>query len=87
MLDIDYRPVLWGLTSLCDGKTRFVESAKVTRELQYVMHHFYLIVGTEEDFHIVGGSIDTLSALTNVRKATQATLVCKRGVEQFGIER
>ncbi|MCR2698123.1 5-dehydro-2-deoxygluconokinase, partial [Salmonella enterica] len=32
-LDIDYRPVLWGLTSLGDGETRFVESAQVTREL------------------------------------------------------
>lgn len=81
VLDIDYRPVLWGLTSLGDGETRFVESAKVTRELQEVLHHFDLIVGTEEEFHIAGGSIDTLSALTNVRKATQATLVCKRGVQ------
>lgn len=25
-LDIDYRPVLWGLTSLGDGETRFIES-------------------------------------------------------------
>lgn len=81
MLDIDYRPVLWGLTSLGDGETRFVESAKANRELQEVLHHFDLIVGTEEEFHIAGGSIDTLSALTNVRKATQATLVCKRGVQ------
>jgi 5-dehydro-2-deoxygluconokinase len=80
-LDIDYRPVLWGLTSLGDGETRFVESEKVTRELQEVLHHFDLIVGTEEEFHIAGGSTDTLTALKNVRKATQATLVCKRGAQ------
>lgn len=80
-LDIDYRPVLWGLTSLGDGETRFVESEKVTRELQEVLHHFDLIVGTEEEFHIAGGSTDTLTALSNVRKATQATLVCKRGAQ------
>ncbi|KAA8998540.1 5-dehydro-2-deoxygluconokinase [Affinibrenneria salicis] len=80
-LDIDYRPVLWGLTSLGDGETRFIESSRVTRELQEVLHHFNLIVGTEEEFHIAGGSTDTLTALKNVRLATQATLVCKRGAQ------
>jgi len=78
-LDIDYRPVLWGLTSLGDGETRFVESERVTRQLQEVLHYFDLVVGTEEEFHIAGGSTDSLTALKNVRKATQATLVCKRG--------
>lgn len=80
-LDIDYRPVLWGLTSLGDGETRFIESEKVTQQLQEVLHHFNLIVGTEEEFHIAGGTTDTLIALQNVRKATQATLVCKRGAQ------
>ncbi|WP_230372383.1 bifunctional 5-dehydro-2-deoxygluconokinase/5-dehydro-2-deoxyphosphogluconate aldolase, partial [Yersinia enterocolitica] len=80
-LDIDYRPVLWGLTSLGNGETRFIESKKVTQQLQEVLHHFNLIVGTEEEFHIAGGSTDTLVALQNVRKATQATLVCKRGAQ------
>lgn len=78
-LDIDYRPVLWGLTSLGDGETRYIDSAEVTRSLQEVLHHFDLIVGTEEEFHIAGGSTDTLTALKNVRKFTQAVLVCKRG--------
>lgn len=78
-LDIDYRPVLWGLTSLGDGETRFIASQKVTQQLQEVVHYFDLIVGTEEEFHIAGGSTDTLTALRNVRKASQATLVCKRG--------
>jgi 5-dehydro-2-deoxygluconokinase len=78
-LDIDYRPVLWGLTSLGDGETRFVESEHVTQQLQEVLHYFDLVVGTEEEFHIAGGSTDTLTALKNVRQATKATLVCKRG--------
>lgn len=80
-LDIDYRPVLWGLTALGDGETRFISSERVTRELQDVLHHFDLIVGTEEEFHIAGGSTDTLKALSNVRKVSQATLVCKRGAQ------
>lgn len=78
-LDIDYRPVLWGLTSLGDGETRFIASSEVTAQLQQVMHYFDLIVGTEEEFHIAGGSTDTLTALKNVRTVSNATLVCKRG--------
>lgn len=78
-LDIDYRPVLWGLTTPGDGETRFVESDAVTRQLQEVLHLFDLVVGTEEEFHIAGGSTDTLTALKNVRRATRATLVCKCG--------
>lgn len=78
-LDIDYRPVLWGLTSLGDGETRYIDSAEVTKSLQEVLHHFDVIVGTEEEFHIAGGSTDTLQALKTVRKFTDAVLVCKRG--------
>lgn len=78
-LDIDYRPVLWGLTSLGDGETRFIASSQVTEQLQQVLRHFDLIVGTEEEFHIAGGSTDTLTALRRVRQLTQAVLVCKRG--------
>ncbi len=80
-LDIDYRPVLWGLTSLGDGETRFIASKQVTLQLQEVLHHFDLIVGTEEEFHIAGGSTDTLQALKRVRELTNAVLVCKRGAQ------
>ncbi|TCP94729.1 5-dehydro-2-deoxygluconokinase [Cricetibacter osteomyelitidis] len=79
LLDIDYRPVLWGLTSLGDGETRFIDSEAVTKSLQEVLHHFDVLVGTEEEFHIAGGSTDTLTALKNVRKFSDAVLVCKRG--------
>lgn len=78
-LDIDYRPNLWGLSGHGDGENRFIESAKVTARLQETLHHFDLIVGTEEEFHIAGGSTDTIEALRAVRELTGATLVCKRG--------
>ena len=79
-LDIDYRPVLWGLTSLGDGETRFIESGPVTSQLQEVLHLFDLVVGTEEEFHIAGGSTDTLTALKKMcAMPPKATLVCKRG--------
>ncbi len=78
-LDIDYRPNLWGVAGHGAGESRFVESAKVTQELQSVLHLFDLIVGTEEEFHIAGGSTDTIAALRAVRAVGAATLVCKRG--------
>ena len=78
-LDIDYRPNLWGVAGHGEGESRFVASAKVTRKLLDTLHYFDLIVGTEEEFHIAGGSTDTLSALRAVREVTGATLVCKRG--------
>ena len=78
-LDIDYRPNLWGVAGHGDGESRFVESAAVTAKLQSTLHYFDLIVGTEEEFHIAGGTTDTVAALRAVRKVSNATLVCKRG--------
>ena len=80
-LDIDYRPNLWGVAGHGEGESRFVESAEVTAKLQSVLHLFDLIVGTEEEFHIAGGSTDTLTALRNVRAVSDAVLVCKRGAK------
>lgn len=78
-LDIDYRPVLWGLTGRGDGETRFVASDSVTSHLQGILGHFDLVIGTEEEIHIAGGSTDTLAALRAVRDVTDATIVLKRG--------
>ena len=80
-LDIDYRPNLWGVAGHGEGESRFVESAAVTAKLQATLHLFDLIVGTEEEFHIAGGSTDTVEALRNVRKVSDAVLVCKRGAK------
>ena len=78
-LDIDYRPNLWGLAGHGAGEERFIASDKVTAKLQSTLHLFDLIVGTEEEFHIAGGTTDTLQALKAVRAVSDATLVCKRG--------
>ena len=78
-LDIDYRPNLWGVAGHGEGESRFVESAAVTAKLQSTLHLFDLIVGTEEEFHIAGGTTDTITALRAVRAVSKATLVCKRG--------
>ena len=78
-LDIDFRPNLWGLAGHDAGESRFIASDAVTGKLQSTLHLFDLIVGTEEEFHIAGGSTDTLEALKAVRAVSDATLVCKRG--------
>lgn len=78
-LDIDYRPNLWGVAGHGAGESRFVESATVTARLQATLPLFDLIVGTEEEFHIAGGTTDTLAALRAVRAISDAVLVCKRG--------
>lgn len=77
--DIDYRPNLWGLAGLGAGDQRYIRSDRVTEHLQEILPDCDLIVGTEEEMHIAGGTTDTLEALRAVRALTAATLVCKRG--------
>jgi 5-dehydro-2-deoxygluconokinase len=79
ILDIDYRPVLWGLVSKADGATRFVADQKVSQHVQRILPRFDLIVGTEEEFLIAGGAPNLLDALRRVRSLTDATLVVKLG--------
>ena len=79
VFDIDYRPVLWGLTSRDAGENRFVADKSVTARLQEVASHCDLIVGTEEEFHILTGTTDTVAGLKKLRQLTAAELVCKLG--------
>ena len=82
VLDIDYRPVLWGLTGKADGETRYIASEGVTVHLQSILPLFDLIVGTEEEFGIAGGGRENMvHTLRNIRAvAPHATLLLKRGV-------
>ena len=79
VLDIDYRPVLWGLTKRGDGEIRYVRSDTVTAHLQSILPLFDLVIGTIEEFDIAGGGSDIIASLRAVRKVTKATLVVKRG--------
>ncbi len=79
VFDIDYRPVLWGLTSPGLGEQRFVASERVSAHLQSIVASCDLVVGTEEEIHIAGGTTDTIAALRRLRQLTAATLVVKRG--------
>lgn len=79
VLDLDYRPVLWGLTGHGLGEQRFVESGEVTEHLLSIVEGCDLVVGTEEEIHVAGGSTDTLAALSAIRARTGALIVMKRG--------
>src|SRR5262249_25029297 len=79
ILDLDYRPVLWGLAKRGDGETRFVASDTVTAHLLAILPSFDLVIGTEEEFAIAGGSTDIIGALKAARLAPRATFVVKRG--------
>ena len=79
VLDIDYRPVLWGLTARGDGETRYVRSDTVTAHLQRILPKIDLAIGTIEEFNIAGGSTDIMESLRAVRAVSKAVLVVKRG--------
>lgn len=80
VLDIDYRPVLWGLAARGDGETRYVGSQEVSKHLQDQLGSFELIIGTEEEWMIAGGvEGDLMACLRRVRECTAAVLVVKRG--------
>jgi 5-dehydro-2-deoxygluconokinase len=79
VLDIDYRPVLWKVAGHGQGESRYVASDKVSGHLQSVVADCDLVVGTEEEFHIAGGSTDTLAALKTLRGLSRAAFVVKRG--------
>ena len=79
ILDIDYRPVLWGLTEAGDGESRFVASEQVTRTLQPFLSQLDLIIGTEEELMIAGGSESLEKALEKIRSMSNAVVVLKLG--------
>lgn len=79
ILDIDYRPVLWGLTGLGEGDNRFVSNESVTNHLLSILPLCDLIVGTEEEIHIAAGTTDTIECLRKIRTISNAEIVVKRG--------
>ncbi|TCP96750.1 5-dehydro-2-deoxygluconokinase [Sphingomonas sp. PP-F2F-A104-K0414] len=78
VFDVDFRPVLWGLTPRDMGENRFVADFAVTATMQQVLPLVDLVVGTEQEIHILGGSLDTLVALAAIRRLTAAPIVVKR---------
>lgn len=79
IMDLDYRPVLWGLTGRGDGETRYITSQDVTDIYQKMLPLCELIVGTEEEFCLAGGSASLEMARQKIHSLTSAILVIKSG--------
>lgn len=76
ILDIDYRPVLWGLTDKGDGENRYIESQEVFNAYYKILDKIDLIVGTKEEFKIASNN-----NIKNIRSKTDALIVVKKGDE------
>ncbi len=79
ILDIDYRPVLWGLARPGDGAERATPSQAAAARIGALLPQCDLVVGTEEEFLVAGAATDTMTALRSVRAKTAALLVVKLG--------
>jgi 5-dehydro-2-deoxygluconokinase len=77
--DLDYRPVFWGVASHEQGGEMFVASEEVTEVYRSVLPDCDLVVGTEEEVRIAGGSTETREALLGIRGLSGATVVLKVG--------
>jgi len=81
ILDLDYRPVLWGLTHSGDGETRFVNASKVTSAYQAFLPYCDLIVGTVEELSIASGKSHIADSISHLHKLVKAPIVVKTGAE------
>jgi len=81
ILDIDYRPVAWGVAGHGDGENRYVAAQRPTEVIGSMLPLCDLVVGTEEEVRIAGGHEDILMSLRGIRARTEAQIVLKRGAE------
>ena len=79
ILDIDYRPNLWGLAGHDAGDSRYIASDTVSAHMKTVLADCDLIVGTEEEVLIASGEANLLAALKTIRALSSGTIVLKRG--------
>ena len=79
VFDLDYRPVFWGVAAHEQGGEMFVASEEVTEVYRSALAGCDLVVGTEEEIRIAGGTTDTIEALRSIRELSGATIVLKVG--------
>ncbi len=81
VLDVDYRPVLWGLVPVGEGNDMQTSDARVSAVYQRILPLCDLVVGTEEEIAVAGASSDIDTALREIRSLTDAAIVLKRGAK------
>lgn len=85
IFDLDYRPVLWKLTTQGDGETRYKVSKEVSRHYQLMIPKCDLIVGTEEEILIAGDADNLETALSHIRSLSPSPIILKRGSQGCSI--
>ena len=79
VLDIDFRPSLWGLAGHKGGEARYILSSQVQSALRDILPVSDVVVGTEEELRVAMNEDDLQLALQGVREVSCATIVGKRG--------
>ena len=81
ILDIDYRPVLWGAAGHGSGEARDTPHQMVSERLSELFSACSLIVGTEEELCVATNRSSAAEAVIALRRASSALIVQKRGRE------
>jgi 5-dehydro-2-deoxygluconokinase len=79
ILDVDFRPVLWGTAPISRGNDMSTHTPEVTLSYQRILPLCDLIVGTREEIGVIGGSDDLGEALRAIRQQSAAIIVAKAG--------
>jgi 5-dehydro-2-deoxygluconokinase len=85
IFDLDYRPVLWGMTTKGDGESRYRFSLEVSGHYIDALKKSDLIVGTEEEMLIASGKLTIEEAVAHIRSLTPVPIVLKRGARGCSI--
>jgi len=81
IFDLDYRPVLWGLTAKGNGESRYESSQKVSEHYHTMLPKCDLLVGTEEEILIAGNAQELTVALNTIRSLSSAPIIMKKGAK------
>lgn len=79
VLDVDYRPSLWGAVPVARGEARVEPSAAAARAYREIVPHCALVVGTEDEIRVAGDASDAFTAETNLLQAGAQRVVTKLG--------
>jgi 5-dehydro-2-deoxygluconokinase len=79
ILDVDFRPVLWGLVPHSHGNAMAARSSEFASAIQSVAPLCDLIVGTEDELTTAADTHTIEQAIETLRRLSNATLVQKRG--------
>jgi 5-dehydro-2-deoxygluconokinase len=79
VLDLDYRPSLWGAVPVGEGQARSQPSVRARAAYRRILPSCDVVVGTEEEFAVAAGTADLGDGLSRLNSLSSARLVVKRG--------